>query len=67
MAPRRRRVHDGGPAVVDSDGVHALETRAVDLAGNTTDWRSDTVRVDVTAPVNETPRRRGLALDRRTR
>ena len=48
-------VHDGGPAIVDSDGVHALETRAVDLAGNTTDWRSDTVRVDVTAPVNDTP------------
>jgi hypothetical protein len=47
--------HDGGPAVVDPDGEFVLETRAVDVAGNTSAWRSDTVRVDVTAPANDTP------------
>jgi hypothetical protein len=48
-------IEDGGPAVVDTDGVHTLETRAVDTAGNQTLWRTDTVRVDTTAPVNDTP------------
>jgi len=48
-------VHEGGPAIVDADGDHTLETRAVDAAGNTTDWRSDAVRIDATAPVNTTP------------
>lgn len=48
-------VHDGGPAMVDADGEHVLETRAVDAAGNETAWRSDTVRIDATAPVNTTP------------
>ncbi len=46
---------DGSPALVDTDGVHTLETRAVDLAGNESLWRADTVRVDLTAPVNATP------------
>jgi hypothetical protein len=48
-------IHDGGPAIVDEDGEQVLETRAVDLAGNETSWRSDTVRIDATAPVNTTP------------
>ena len=48
-------IHDGGPAVVDSDGVHTLSTRAVDAAGNVSAWRDDTVRIDVTAPANDTP------------
>ncbi|HET8756535.1 MAG TPA: Ig-like domain repeat protein [Solirubrobacteraceae bacterium] len=48
-------INDGGPAVIDADGEYTLETRAVDAAGNTTAWRSDTVRVDVTDPVNDTP------------
>jgi hypothetical protein len=48
-------IHDGGPAIVDEDGTHTLETRAVDLAGNDTAWRSDTVKIDATAPVNTTP------------
>jgi hypothetical protein len=47
--------NDGGPAVIDADGEYTLETRAVDAAGNDTAWRSDTVRVDVTDPVNDTP------------
>ncbi|HEX5618471.1 MAG TPA: Ig-like domain repeat protein [Solirubrobacteraceae bacterium] len=48
-------ITDGGPAVIDADGEYTLETRAVDAAGNETAWRSDTVRVDVTDPVNDTP------------
>ena len=48
-------IHDGDTAVVDEDGVHALETRAVDNAGRTSAWRSDTVRIDATVPVNTTP------------
>jgi hypothetical protein len=48
-------VHDGGPAIVDTDGTHTLETRALDLAGNPSAWRSDTVKLDATAPLNVTP------------
>jgi hypothetical protein len=48
-------INDGGPAVIDADGQYTLETRAVDVAGNDTAWRSDTVRIDVTKPVNDTP------------
>jgi hypothetical protein len=48
-------IHDGGPAVINTDGEYLLETRALDQAGNASAWRSDTVRVDVTAPVNDTP------------
>jgi hypothetical protein len=48
-------IHDGGPAIVDADGPHTLETRAVDAAGNDSGWRSDAVQIDATAPVNTTP------------
>jgi Big-like domain-containing protein len=48
-------IQDGTPARVDTDGVHALASRAVDKAGNVSAWRTETVRVDVTAPVNDTP------------
>jgi hypothetical protein len=48
-------VQDGGPAVVDTDGLHTLETQAVDVAGNESAWRSDTVRIDLIAPVDTTP------------
>jgi hypothetical protein len=48
-------IQNGSQVVVDTDGEYTLETRAVDVAGNDTDWRTDTVRVDVTAPVNDTP------------
>jgi hypothetical protein len=48
-------VTDGGPAVVDTDGTHTLETRAVDQAGNQSVWRTDTVKLDLTAPEITTP------------
>jgi hypothetical protein len=48
-------IQDGGPAVVDTDGQHTLETRARDNAGNDSGWRADTVRVDLADPVNTTP------------
>jgi hypothetical protein len=48
-------ITDGGPAVVDTDGEHTLETQAIDEAGNVSGWRTDTVKVDTTAPVNTTP------------
>ncbi len=47
--------HTGSPAVVDADGEQLLEVRAVDGAGNATAWQSATVRVDTTAPLNDTP------------
>jgi hypothetical protein len=48
-------VHDEGPAVIEEDGEHVLETRVVDRAGRTSGWRSDPVKVDSTVPVNTTP------------
>ncbi len=48
-------VQAGGPAVIDEDGEHVLETRVVDRAGNDTDWRADPVKVDTTVPTNTTP------------
>jgi hypothetical protein len=48
-------VTDGGPAVVDTDGTHTLETRAVDNAGNQSVWRTDTVKLDFNAPEITTP------------
>jgi hypothetical protein len=45
-----------GPIEVDADGTHTVETRAIDAAGNASDWRASTVQVDVTAPENTTPR-----------
>jgi hypothetical protein len=44
----------GSPAVVSADGVQQLETRVVDKAGNDSGWRSETVRIDRTAPTNVT-------------
>lgn len=43
-----------GPIVVDADGSHVLETRAVDGAGNGSAWRSETVDVDLLAPTDTT-------------
>jgi hypothetical protein len=45
----------GSPAVVSADGVQLLETRVVDVAGNASAWRGETVRIDRTAPENTTP------------
>jgi len=44
-------ITDNGPAIVDTDGTHTLATRAVDMAGNQSVWRTDTVKLDLTAPV----------------
>ena len=56
---------DGGPvtrgarrrlqATVSGNGTHIFETRAVDVAGNASGWRSETVKIDKVAPVNTTP------------
>jgi hypothetical protein len=44
----------GDTAVVGADGEQLLEVRARDGAGNTTAWQGATVRVDTSAPVNDT-------------
>ena len=47
---------DGGrvvttPAVsITTEGPHKLETRVVDIAGNASDWRADTVGIDKIVP-----------------
>ena len=43
-------IHDGGPAVVDTDGDVHLETRAVDAAGNVSAGAPTPSSVDLTAP-----------------
>jgi hypothetical protein len=45
----------GTPAAIAADGTHVLETRSVDKAGNASSWRSETVKVDLTPPSNDTP------------
>jgi hypothetical protein len=54
---------DGGPTQsgpegtvvgINSDGVHTLRTRAVDVAGNTSLWRTHTIRVDTVDPTDVT-------------
>ena len=39
---------------INSDGVHTLRTRAVDVAGNTSLWRTHTIRVDTVDPTDVT-------------
>ena len=55
---------DGGPvtrdaaplqATVTGNGTHSFETRALDAAGNASGWRSESVKIDKTAPINTTP------------
>ena len=48
-------IQTGHTATVDTDGEHTLETRVVDAAGNASAWSSETVRLDLTAPRNNTP------------
>ncbi len=45
----------GTPALVTTEGVQTLETRIVDKAGNASGWRSETIQIDKTKPVNTTP------------
>ena len=33
-----------------TEGVHTIESRIVDNVGHASDWRTDTVRIDKTAP-----------------
>jgi hypothetical protein len=48
-------VQTGATATVATEGIQTLETRLVDKAGNASPWRTETVRVDRTKPVNTTP------------
>jgi hypothetical protein len=43
-----------GALTVSAEGVHTVETRVRDAAGNQTGWKSQTVRIDTTAPTNQT-------------
>ncbi len=40
----------GTVVTISGDGSHTLETRAADLAGNLSAWRSQTVRIDSAVP-----------------
>lgn len=44
-----------GTVTVNGAGEHELETRVVDIAGNTSGWFARTVRLDPDSPVNTTP------------
>ncbi|MDA0137124.1 OmpL47-type beta-barrel domain-containing protein [Solirubrobacter deserti] len=48
-------IKSGNAAVVTTDGAQILQTRVVDKAGNESTWRNDTIKVDLTKPVNTTP------------
>ena len=41
--------------MVSTDGTQTLQTRVVDKAGNESAWRNETVKVDLTKPLNTTP------------
>ncbi len=43
-----------GPVSITADGTYTLCTRAVDVAGNASSARTETVKVDSTPPVNTT-------------
>jgi hypothetical protein len=45
----------GSTTAVTTEGTQTLETRIVDKAGNVSAWRSETIRIDRTKPVNTTP------------
>ena len=39
------------PAVaIAAEGTHTLSTRVLDIAGNVSDWRVDTIGIDKTEP-----------------
>jgi hypothetical protein len=46
--------HPGDTVVVSGEGLTNIETRAVDLVGNTSAWRRQTVKIDTTVPVDTT-------------
>ena len=57
------RVNGGAPTTttsfpagfsISTEGVNTVETRVRDAAGHQTGWKSHTVRIDTTAPTNQT-------------
>jgi hypothetical protein len=54
----------GTTVTITGDGAHELETRAVDLVGNTSAWRSQTVRIDTAIPTDTTSLPEGWAATR---
>jgi hypothetical protein len=47
--------YDAGSTVpIAGDGIHRFETRAIDNNDNASSWRSHTVKIDTTVPVDET-------------
>jgi hypothetical protein len=44
----------GADVVVGGDGPHTVRTRVTDVAGNASDWRADTVRIDTAPPLDLT-------------
>ena len=42
----------GDVVTIGTDGVHKIETRATDLADNTSNWRPQTLRIDRTQPLD---------------
>ena len=51
---RRRRPDRLARRWSTTEGTQTLETRIVDKAGNASAWRSETIRIDTTKPVNTT-------------
>ena len=45
---------NNAPVQITGDGVHALRTRAVDVAGNISVWRDHTIRIDTVTPTDTT-------------
>jgi hypothetical protein len=44
----------GSVVTIAADGVHTLETRAVDVAGNASGWNAQTIRIDTSVPTDTT-------------
>lgn len=45
---------NGSNVPISANGVHLLRTRAVDVAGNVSDWTDHTVRIDAVLPTDTT-------------
>jgi len=54
----------GSTFTVSTDGVHDIATRVWDKAGNLSDWKVQTLRVDTTKPVDATALPSGWAASR---
>ena len=49
-----QRKAPGSTIVISAEGLTNVETRAVDLVGNTSAWRRQAVKIDTTVPVDTT-------------